>query len=458
MAAEDLRLECLRFCRVAHTLDGPALSRVEQLVEALKNLLSKKVANFLDKHRHTAVLECYSSDATPLLVSSTSSMSSTTLGSTRRTGRHKVEFLMQSAFYKAKNASGVMEMVMLVTDPKPLTAGKRGWNLFSAACDFLPLLRRRGHKGLCLQHMCADRAVFSSLDRHLRGRHAAFYDGRHGPDLGPEAPLLQNTDWMLSTPCGVHDAHNGLKWGLSLFTDATTLEDVHIVIESLRNTFEPLRAHIPHFLQSKLRIHDPAQPATAATRMVWALLGVEPDWLEMVVSLNPIWVGGWLFVNDTDEGQPSAVEQTSHLYFHLMKWTKFTESRWASIGSACRALAATLLLGLPELVTLTKADPLVSHYHIGGFDRMNGKIVEFLVIAAASSYPIENFILSLLHDDRLLAQLPDLEADLQEETRYLENLPMEVRQRLGALHPDPSASSPAKLRSTCSTHLPGLSA
>ena len=161
---------------------------------------------------------------------------------------------MQSCFYKARNAHGDMEMSLLITDPRPLSAGKRGWNMFTAATDFLPLLRRRGHKGICLQHMCADRAVFSSLDRHLRGRQRAFYDPAHGPDHGVQAPLLENTDWMVSTPCAVHDAHNALNWGLSNVTEGTILEDLHIVIESIRNSFAALREHIPSIPTAEVEV------------------------------------------------------------------------------------------------------------------------------------------------------------------------------------------------------------
>ena len=288
MTESNLRLECLSFCRVGQPLDNKAMARVEQVVEALKAHLQSKVAMFLEKHRHHPVLVSYASDATPLLVTSTSSMSSLSMGTTRRSGRTLIEFLMQSTFYKAKNALGDMEMT-----------------------DFLPPLRHRGHKGICVQHMSADRLVFGSLDRHLRGRQVAYYDPRHGPDHGPEAPMLQNTDWMLSTPCAVHDAHNGLKWGLSSLSDGSTLEDLHILIESIRNSFAALREHIPQFLHRRLRFHDPHQAGTDADRMVWALLGLEPQWVEEVVSLNPSWMDGWLFINVHDDQQQTPVEQIS---------------------------------------------------------------------------------------------------------------------------------------------------
>ena len=152
--------------------------------------------------------------------------------------------------------------------------------------------------------------------------------------------------------------------------------------------------------------------------MLWVLLGVEPAWIEVVVALNPTWSDGWLYINDTDDPNESPVDLISHLFFHLMRWRRFTQSRWATTGPSCRALTASLLLGLDELVRLTRADPHVSEYHIAGFDRLSLRVLEFTITAAVASYPMENFILSLLDDDRLLRALPNLEAELEEEMHY----------------------------------------
>ena len=439
MATQDLRKECIGLCQVSLSLDASNLTKLEQLVEVLKAHLQSKVARFLEKQKHTAILVSYSSDATPLLVASTSNMSTSSLGSTTRSGRQLLEFLMQKSFYKSVDADGQMAMVVMLKDPLPLSAGKRGWNMFTAAAEFEPLLRRAGHPSICLQHMSADRLVFSSLGRHLRGRQAAYYDPQHGPDLGPEAPLLWQTDWMLSNPSAVHDAHNALKWGLSAVTESSTLEDLHIIFEALRNSFAALRAHIGPFLHAHLRPRDPPVPASEAESAIWTLLGAEPEWVEVLVSLNPLWSSGWLWVNELDDQDTPLIAQVSHLIFHMMRWRQFTESRWASLGASCRALLATLLLGLSDIVAITREDPCVSEYHLGGFERLSDQVLQYAITTAAGSYPMENFILSLLNDDRLLKCLPELEEDIQEEMHYLQTLPEGVWMRLAGLSPELSA-------------------
>ena len=444
LAMSELRAECSALCRLSHSLDASGLLRLEQLVEGLKAHLQAKVSLFMKRHQHNAILVCYSADATPVLVASTSKMSSASLGSTRRSGRQLIEFLMQKSFYKSFSVSGAMDMTVVLKDPLPLSEGKRGWNMFTAAAEFQPLLRRAGHPSTCLQHMCADRAVFSSLDRHLRGRQGAFYDPAHGPDHGRAAPLLNNTDWMLSSPCAVHDAHNGLKWGLDAVTESTTLEDLHIAVESLRNSFAAVRAHITPFLQRRLRFHNPPLEASDGDCALWVLLGLEADWVEVIMGLNPLWKDGWLFVNDVVEPESTSLEQVSHLIFHLMRWRQFTQSRWASLGASCRALLASLLLGLTEIVSITRDNPHVSDYHLGGFERLSEHVMRFAIVCAAGAYPIENFIQCMLHDDRLLRRLSTLEEDLQEEVHYLEHLPADTWSRFASLLAD---GSPGTLQS-----------
>lgn len=133
-------------------------------------------------------------------------------------------------------------------EPLPLTAGKRAWNLFEAGSKFHPMLRSQDHRGVCVFHLASDRAVLAPLDHMFRQRHAAYYTEGIGPDLGPEGPLLALTDLVVSTACTAHDVQHSLKWGLANITPAEIVNDVHIVVESLRNSFSLLHCNLRMFL------------------------------------------------------------------------------------------------------------------------------------------------------------------------------------------------------------------
>ena len=47
--------------------------------------------------------------------------------------------------------------------------------------------------------------------------------------------LLNLTEWIVSSLCALHDAHNALKWSMHhFFSDKELMTDLHNVIESLR--------------------------------------------------------------------------------------------------------------------------------------------------------------------------------------------------------------------------------
>ena len=79
----------------------------------------------------------------------------------------------------------------------------------------------------------------------FRQRQAAYYSLAHGVHLGVESAILELTDWIVSSGCSLHDAQNGLKWGLSPLTKgANIVADLHITIESLRNCFNHICGHV----------------------------------------------------------------------------------------------------------------------------------------------------------------------------------------------------------------------
>eukprot|EP00974_Lingulodinium_polyedra_P037254 3574212-Lingulodinium_polyedra.AAC.1 len=60
------------------------------------------------------------------------------------------------------------------------------------------MLREVGHQGICIFHLVADRAVQSALEKRFAQRAQAYYTDGLGPDLGPEAALLEISDLFLA--------------------------------------------------------------------------------------------------------------------------------------------------------------------------------------------------------------------------------------------------------------------
>jgi len=281
----------------------------------LKAHLKNKSERLLEAAKHQPVLYSYSSDATALLCQHVAEAGQGAQKVVRR-GRVLHELLMQRGFLKTALPSGDDQVALLIRDPLPLTAGKRSWNLFSAGAAFYPLLRHCGHQGICISHFVADRLAFSAIDRMFRQRQKAFYTPGLGPCLGDEAPLKEMTDWHVSCACAAHDVHNALKWSLSPFTGPEAIKDTHVVLESLRNSFAILHAHLPQFLATHLAYRDTPRDSSE-TEAFWRAMGVNVDTLDLVIEVDPWWDGSHLTVSEKLKGAPECLEKVSTVILHF---------------------------------------------------------------------------------------------------------------------------------------------
>jgi len=285
----DLQRQLLGFCKAGRSLTKSEMQEVEALAECVKQLLERRGRALVAASQGLPLLYSYQCDASPVTIAAQVAGSSRTGAVGPRKGRQMVEYLMQRAILK-RGAEGHWDMAALLHDPVPLTKGKRARNLFSAACSFSPLLRQLGHRGVAIQHFVGDRGVFSALNRLLLQRVQAYYDPRFGPDLGPSRALLGLTDWSLGTACSLHDAQNALKWSLAPHSAGGTLDNLHIAVESVRNTYVPLHSHIGGFLLGHLRFAEAEHDVDDAA-CVWRYVGVEAHVVQLLSELNPDWKG-----------------------------------------------------------------------------------------------------------------------------------------------------------------------
>ena len=103
------------------------------------------------------------------------------------------------------------------------------------------------------------------------------------------------------------------------------LKDLHIVCESLRDSFSLLAARLPRFLLKVLELRDPTGTPESVEH-VWVTLGASEDWLPEFVRVNPRWVDGHLNVNSDCRDDPDLLGATSALLLHTFKMRSFTES------------------------------------------------------------------------------------------------------------------------------------
>ena len=215
------------------------------------------------------------------------------------------------------------------------------------------------------------RAIFSAVERLMRQLHLLTQQ-RKGPFEGEFEEFL---DWVVSTPCANHDAQNSLQWSLKGFLEDSKqgLKDFFIVVESLRNAYDLLLTHLDTWLRLNTKFED-APFDEEVVREWWTAMGFEGESLENLVSLNPVWRDGALWINIAWAEDLELWERLSAAMLLIFHFRKFTESRWTTVGKVCKSIIAALSVGLAELVAYIREDPKSSEYHIHGFDNLTDEL------------------------------------------------------------------------------------
>jgi hypothetical protein len=432
--AVALKKTAEHIAKASSVLDKEDVGNVMKLCEVFKHHTKNKLSAFFKKADGRPVLYSYSCDSTPMKTSvriSAEGLAPNTSVDMR--GKRCIEFLLQRGWYKTVIADCSIQMVPVLDDPRPLTAGKTSWHLFSAAKEFSPLLQERGHAGISISHYAFDRAIFSALHRKLAQRHELYHRRREttgeAQDLVPKRLL----DWSAGTGCAMHDAQNGLKWALAPYVESTdTIRDLHIAIESLRNSVYTLTSHLPAFLREALAF-DPEPYDRDEVYEFWTALGVGVDMVHAFVDLNPVYSGGRLWVAASWESRSDLQEELTRIWIYLLRLRRFTESRWCTAGPSCRGLAACLAVGLEPLVASARRDPETSDFYISGFARLSQKVKEYLLRVSLVSYVPDNFLGELMEDDRVVKRLEVFETALTEELTWLEDLKPNTWRRIASI-------------------------
>jgi hypothetical protein len=414
MSQEDERTAfelCQTYSKQGQTASQPQLLLLTKLVEVSKAIIDHAYRLFVQTDPNATILQIYGNDGTPCRSRIRISF---TVGSEncKREGGKTVELLVGASFCR-RFVAGTLESSISLTDPLPMSYGKSAKANFACALDSYKTLRSMGHRGFAIEIKVFDRALFTALDSlfrqfHLHQRFQAFQAN------DPQALVLYLTEWTLTLPCVLHDFHNAVKWSLYLwFYDASILKDLHIGIESVRNGYDLIVDGLSPFLVRRLKFAAADDlPSQATLKLLWESLGVKPTIMAFLVKHQVLFRDGFLNVNDTDRASPDLLEHLYSTLLALWKFTQFTDSRWNSSGRAGRPIVAGILTGLRELVSEILDDE-GSNYYLGGFRRVQGPVVHLVVTCCVSAAVTDGAYALLLHDDRLMKQLPAVTAALE---------------------------------------------
>ena len=435
----------LSFCNAPTTFTHSDKAQCAKICEVMKTFLYQKAQRIIAQCKGRAVLLTYASDGTPLLTQKTYTAKTESGQTVVRKGGHGTDFLMQRAYLRTSDDKGDPIITCILADPVPMSEGKSATHQYTAAKDFLPLVKEIGHRGVCISHYCFDRAGFAPVSKLLKQRHCLYHHKATSADPSGEAHLQQRLDWTVSTACCNHDCHNALKWGLAPLHQIEDLKDLYIVVGSLRNSFDLIHSHLKTFVVENI-LFVAEEGDAQETYHYWVQLGVQSDVAEALADLNLQWANGHLQVNDRHKSSECLIEAICTSMLTIFKWTKFTDSRWCTIGAASRSLVASLTVGLEALAKKIRSNPKMSDWYIHGFARLSNVCKKFAVVAAIAANVCDAVLIELLHDDRVVLRLETLQKAASEELDLITELSDVFWSKLAALVPGTTAQL---IRSWC---------
>ena len=251
---------CLRAVDLAARL-GRSASVLSEEDERQLQWLGAAITQFCDE-RWAELMRCATAGVWPLLYCHSSDGWSRTVTETKhvrfddhlvqRRGRLRAEFLLERELLKTLDENGRIHLAMTFTPPRPMLAGKSGWHIFQAATERRDLLRLQAPSNMVLNWYVQDGLHSDQFGRRQAGRHALFYEMLYG-DIGSD-PSAEERGIVLSWRCSLHVASSAIHWGqLGFAPSPTTVDDIHIGINSLRNSSLTILELVDEFARERVR-------------------------------------------------------------------------------------------------------------------------------------------------------------------------------------------------------------
>ena len=119
-----------------------------------------------------------------------------------------------------------------------------------------------------------DRCGFSPLKMHFEAWHEVRCSDFGTPGARHSFEILWMTALVVFAPCALHAAQNAFTWSMAgCMADPELLRNVHIAVESLRNSTDLLVKHVAMWIHTRLRF---VPPLTATQMQEW--YGTHPNY------------------------------------------------------------------------------------------------------------------------------------------------------------------------------------
>ena len=214
----------------------------------IEDMTTAKVSRIINTAGRRPVLQVYMSDG---WCTDVRARDDSFVGRVRvtRSGRLRTEFVLQRVIVKCR-VGDEMQQAIKIARPRCL-ATKKCIDLWSAACDFQPMLKLMGHAGVSISLYLQDGLFAKPFGNRMMARHDLFFEAGYCPlefEYDTDRAMAELRDWPVHWKCSAHSCSLALKWGLRPFVIGDLLESVHISNSGLLRASTGLLGEVAHFI------------------------------------------------------------------------------------------------------------------------------------------------------------------------------------------------------------------
>ena len=124
------------------------------------------------------------------------------------------------------------------------------------------------------------------------------------------------------------------------------MRGIYVGIESLRNSHDLLHSFVGEWVTSRLSFHE-GKPLEwqESQQAMWYALGLDPALAELLVNDLQLYVQRgriWVWSAAVVAIDADVIDRITYAFKALMRYIKFTESRWLTVGVELSVLGRQL--------------------------------------------------------------------------------------------------------------------
>ena len=134
-----------------------------------------------------------------------------------------------------------------------------------------------------------------------------------------------------------------------------------------------------------------------------AALGADTERVGEIVNLGLRFRSGRLFVCTRHRGASNVFGNITSIIMYAQRFTRFSDSRWCTLGRCCRTIVFASMLGLRELAEAVFGDPAAGDYRLRGFKKIvRPRVRHFMAATAMCSHICDTLLSEFMEDGRVL--------------------------------------------------------